>query len=391
MSARASLKTGPLLLRFLDYRTVSSQALCEWPRRSALKWKEDVHGSTIAFTKGLLRSVYLASMQSDRVRVLNHLIRVGFSDGFAAPVIILLLFALLIARGIWLLPEGYNGEDGLNATFSVLLVVWCMGMVSRCVQPTSRLAACVVTICLFAALSLSSSLAAAASAIDGGDYIDPWLFAIDKFLFPFYDWVAVALAIPNYDALYWLLNHNYNALNWQPFVFIGLTLLWGRIEDLGTFVTAWGLGLLGCILPFHWLPALSPFRYHGIEQDDLPGNMVALPWEFIPVMEGMRDGTIRSMGLESITGMVTVPSFHACAATILSWAFWRYRWVRWPFVLVNVGMALAAVPIGSHYLIDILAGVAVGSLAVVGATALNRPPSKLRTVVSKPRLSLQPV
>ena len=52
-----------------------------------------------------------------------------------------------------------------------------------------------------------------------------------KFLFPFYDWVAVALAIPNYDALYWLLNHNYNALNWQPFVFIGLTLLWGRINN----------------------------------------------------------------------------------------------------------------------------------------------------------------
>jgi hypothetical protein len=39
MSARASLKTGPLLLRFLDYRTVSSQALCEWPGRSALGWK----------------------------------------------------------------------------------------------------------------------------------------------------------------------------------------------------------------------------------------------------------------------------------------------------------------------------------------------------------------
>lgn len=301
----------------------------------------------------------------------------GFSEGFAVPVAILAIFALLIARGIWMLPDGFNGAGGLSSALFIILAVWCIATIARCAQPTSRIAAGVVSLCLFAALSLSSSLAAASSAIGGADYVDPWLIAIDGFLFPFYDWKGVALELPKYPKLYWLLNHNYNALNWQPFLFICLTIFWGQVKDLSTFVTAWGIGLLGCILPFHWLPALSPLRYYGIDQDDLPGNMVALPWDFLPVMEGMRDGTIRSIELQCLTGMVTVPSFHACAATILSWAFWRYRWLRWPFLGINVGMALAAVPIGSHYIIDIFAGIAVGALAVLGANALNGNPFTL--------------
>jgi len=36
MSARASLKTGPLLLRFLDYRTVGFEALRQLPVTSAI-------------------------------------------------------------------------------------------------------------------------------------------------------------------------------------------------------------------------------------------------------------------------------------------------------------------------------------------------------------------
>src|SRR5690606_38502830 len=123
--------------------------------------------------------------------------------------------------------------------------------------------------------------------IGGGDYVDPGLHAIDKILFPFYDWKAVALELPNYPRIYWLLNQNYNALNWQPFAFIGLTAIIGRVRDQGAFLTAWGAGLIGCILPLHWFPALSPYSFYGIAREDLPGHMVGLTWNFIPVLDGM--------------------------------------------------------------------------------------------------------
>jgi membrane-associated phospholipid phosphatase len=330
-------------------------------------------------------------MQDKRGIDAGAFVRAGFGDGFAVPVVLLGIFGLLIARGIWLLPEGYNGANGLNATLLFVLLVWSLGMIGRCAQPGSRIASGIVTAALFAAVSFCAALAAASSAIGGGDYIDPWLVAIDQTLFPFYDWKAVATTLPDYPRLYWILNKSYNSLSWQPMLFILITIGVGQVRDLSVFITAWSLGLLGCILPFHWLPALSPLPYYGISQSDLPGHLTALPWRFVPVIEGMRDGTIRALDVECLTGMVTIPSFHACGATILLWAYWRYRLLRWPFVILNVLMALAAVPIGSHYIIDIIVGVAVGVLAAMGAQVLTqRSPLSLRFTTRR-QADLQPV
>lgn len=298
-------------------------------------------------------------------------VRSAFADGFALPVILLAIFAVQIARGVWLLPEGYGGAGALNTSLVFLLILWGLGMMVRAVQPGSRLASGLCAIALFLALSIFSALAAAANAIGGGDFVDPWLAAIDATLFPFYDWKAVAFALTDYPKAYFVLNHVYGSLSWQPLVFMSAALVFGTVRDLGTFVSAWGLGLLGCILPFHWFPAMSPYGYYGIQQGDVPGHMVSLPWSFLPVLEGMRDGSIRAIEMQCLTGMVTIPSFHACAATILALSFWRFAWLRWPFLALNIGMALAAVPIGSHYVIDIVAGIAVGVLAVIGARRLN--------------------
>ncbi|MEE4200349.1 phosphatase PAP2 family protein [Erythrobacter sp.] len=314
----------------------------------------------------------------------------GLSEGFAAPLVVIAVFAVMVARGIWLLPEGYDGTGGMTTTFLFFIGVWAIAMAARCAEPTSKLAAGVVTFCLFSLLSMIAALAAAANAIGGGEYIDPELVRIDALLFPFYDWQAVALSLPRFETLYWAMNKVYNSLEWQPVVFILAAAWLGQVRDMGAFITAWGLGLLACIAPFHWFPALSPVPYYGIGRADLPDHMTDLPWRFLPVMEGMRDGSIRAIETQCLTGMVTVPSFHACAATILAWAFWRYPLLRWPFLSLNIGMALAAVPIGSHYIIDIVAGIAVGLLAAYSATLLGRLPLEKRRSVARASAALEP-
>ena len=301
----------------------------------------------------------------------KRLLANAFGNGFAIPPVIIAVFVLMTLRGIALLPDGYDGSNGLNDSLLFLLMLWALGMVVRAVEPGSRLASCLTALILFCLISFTGALAAAANAIGGGDYIDPWLVDIDAALFPFYDWKAVAIALPNYDWAYWALNKIYNSLSWQPLLFIFATAFLGYLRDLSAFLTAWGLGLLLCVLPFHWLPALSPMNYYNIAREDLPLHQTDLPWRFLPVIEGIRDGSTRAIGLDNLTGMVTVPSFHACGATILAWAFWRYKRVRYPFLVLNISMALAAVPIGSHYIIDIVIGVGVGLLAAFGATQFN--------------------
>lgn len=303
-----------------------------------------------------------------------HRIVDTLASGFAAPIAVIGLLGLFIARGAYLLPGGYDGSRGLNASLGVLLVVWTIGFAGRCLQPESRLAAAIEALSLFFLLSSFTALAAAASAVGSGAYVDPLLDSIDKALLPFFDWVAVATALPRYPQLYLALNHIYVALNWQPFLLIALLLVFGKVRDQVRFITAWALGLLLCVIPFHWLPALSPYGYYGISQASMPGNRVGLPWESVSIIEGLRHGQIQALQLECLSGLITIPSFHACGATILAMTFWRFRLLRWPFALLNLAMALVAVPIGSHYVVDIVAGALVGWLAVKGATLLDRQP-----------------
>jgi membrane-associated phospholipid phosphatase len=69
-------------------------------------------------------------------------------------------------------------------------------------------------------------------------------------------------------------------------------------------------------------------------------------------------------------GIITFPSLHAALAVILVVALWPVAVLRWGVLALNTLM-LAATPIdGSHYFIDVLAGVAVAMVALVAARAL---------------------
>ena len=94
------------------------------------------------------------------------------------------------------------------------------------------------------------------------------------------------------------------------------------------------------------------------------GELRALP----PV----RDGSHRLLDLFGLTGLLTLPSFHAASALLYTWAFWPARWMRPVAILAN-GLMLASTPIdGGHYFIDIFAGIAVAVAAIAAAHAASR-------------------
>ena len=53
----------------------------------------------------------------------------------------------------------------------------------------------------------------------------------------------------------------------------------GGIAHLDRFLTASTFGILGCVLPFRWLPARGPYPYHGVGIDDMSGINVKLAWD----------------------------------------------------------------------------------------------------------------
>jgi hypothetical protein len=293
-------------------------------------------------------------------------------DLFPATLLTLALFIAIAAYGAATAGGGYSGAGGLNVTLGLLGVVWSLGFIARCSDPHSKLAAAIEALTLFLGLNLFAALATEALALGGGAYIDDSLVAIDRMIVPFADWRDLALALPHHPALQSLLTYCYVALNWQAFAFIALACFLGSQRDMEALLTAWGTGLMACILPFHWLPALGPYAHYGIGQGEIAGARVMLPWAYPAKLEALRSGAGDTIGLDMASGLVTVPSFHACGAVVFGWAFWRFRRLLWPMLALNAAMFIAAVPIGGHYFIDVIAGGAAGSLAIAAANALAR-------------------
>ena len=89
-----------------------------------------------------------------------------------------------------------------------------------------------------------------------------------------------------------------------------------------------------------------------------------------PVFYGLRDGTFRALVAVGSEGIITFPSLHAALAVIVVAALWPVPVLRWAFLALNVAMLVATPIDGSHYFIDVLAGVALAALSLVAARAI---------------------
>ena len=288
---------------------------------------------------------------------------------FPVPLVVAAIFTVIVAAGAARLENGIDLAGGPSAVFAVGLGAWSIAILGRRARPTSRAASAIEALALFATLSLLGSFASAALAIGSGSYVDDTLVRLDRAIFPFFDWPAAMTAFHQMPLASKLSGYLYSSINWQPFLLVMVVTCRGTVRGHERFITAWALGLALCVLPFHWLPALSPYNYYGIGWEDVGTPTAALAWQFLPIMEGLRSGSIDQLSVHTLSGMVTMPSFHACAAVILAWCFWPMRKLRWPMLALNIGMFASAVPSGGHYLIDLGAGAAVAGVAIA---ATNR-------------------
>jgi membrane-associated phospholipid phosphatase len=111
------------------------------------------------------------------------------------------------------------------------------------------------------------------------------------------------------------------------------------------------------------MPALSPLAHFAITPADHPNIVLAVPREFEVQALALRDGSMRMIELGEAQGLVTFPSFHTVVAVLLLLGFRHVPYLRWVGLVLNVLM-LVSIPIeGSHYLVDLIAGIGVAWLA----------------------------
>jgi hypothetical protein len=116
---------------------------------------------------------------------------------------------------------------------------------------------------------------------------------------------------------------------------------------------------LGCLAAF---PAACAFTYYGFES-------TLNQMRFLNQFQALRDGAFAAVRFDDLEGLISMPSFHAAGAMIVTWTFRDHR--RWllPVALLNIGLLAGTVMSGEHYVVDVLATGAV-FLASLGAYRL---------------------
>jgi membrane-associated phospholipid phosphatase len=161
-----------------------------------------------------------------------------------------------------------------------------------------------------------------------------------------------------------ILAAGYCSISWPICVIVAALPLASHYRRTAEFVCAFLLALIATTLITALVPAIGVYGEMGLVAADFPNIVPQGYYDTLRDAPLLRDGSLRTLDLWHLAGVVTFPSFHAAAAVLYAWAMWPMRLLRLPNLLCN-GAMLAATPIGGgHYLVDVIAGVAVAAASI---------------------------
>lgn len=222
---------------------------------------------------------------------------------------------------------------------------------------------------LFAAICMTASVMTFFAGTSHRALFDAALARADRALLPGLDWPAAMRAFSTFGLPVRLANTVYASIRWQPMILLVTLAMMGDDRRVWQFLLSWITTLCIVVVLFALYPVLGAYTHFGIAAADVPAMRDATPWNQPILIEGLRDGTLRRIGVGTLDGIVDYPSFHAGAAVLLAYGFWSIRLLRWPFAVLNGLMIVSAVPIGGHYVVDLVAGV-IAAMAGLGAAQL---------------------
>lgn len=139
-------------------------------------------------------------------------------------------------------------------------------------------------------------------------------------------------------------------------------------ELVGTIVISMQLVAIASIFAPAW-GAMKHFSLEHLQGHGLPVGAGVYQWT---AFGHFRDGSDTLVRIADMGGVVAFPSFHTVLALLITQSLHGTRW-RWAAVLVSATIILAAMPMGGHYAVDLLAGWLVWAGSAVLVRKLNSP------------------
>jgi membrane-associated phospholipid phosphatase len=251
------------------------------------------------------------------------------------------------------------------------------GWLYRSLRKEARLGAILVNTAFitgFSAVAAPLSYVAAAAALPLQDaLLNDWDRALG------FDWAPMMTFISQHAVLAKILFYAYSSFAPQAVTTVIALAATGQLTRLNRFIAAFVATTLVTIAISAVVPAAGPFLFLDIQPADANGFLPvsATSW---PDFFGLRDGTLHTIRGLNCEGIITFPSLHAALGVLFAMALWGVRRLRWIALALNAVMLIATPAYGSHYLVDVIAGVAIA--AVCWIIAARKPLAKARPIAA---------
>ena len=304
------------------------------------------------------------------------------SAGLAAPGAgyWALVGALVGLDALWLALAGIDvAWTGLLAVSGAVAVLLGLALLFSAVKPEPKLRAMALSSAYLTAFTTAAALLHYLSATLAPPLADPVLARFEAALgFDWRGWVGFLAGHP--DLSWWLALAYHSSGPQVGLVVIALSAV-SRVARLWAYARLFSLALLASIAVSALFPAVGPYAHYA-PQAYPQGHLetVGALWH-LDALHALREGTLPTIALSEIRGLVTFPSFHACLAVLTAWALAPVPVIGPLAALLNGAILVATLGAGGHYLPDVLAGTLMGIFLVVSHGARHRRSSGARRAV----------
>jgi hypothetical protein len=130
-----------------------------------------------------------------------------------------------------------------------------------------------------------------------------------------------------------------------------------RLKAAQQYVLSCVFAVLICFPFFACFQARGPWIVYGMEPSPAQQS-------FMEVLAALKENDVFVMDLGYVNGLLCFPSFHTILAILAAAALWTVRYLRWVTALWAGLIVVATVTTGWHYIVDVIAGVAVSAVCI---------------------------
>lgn len=188
-------------------------------------------------------------------------------------------------------------------------------------------------------------------------FIDSQLSAMDRLLG--IDTPAIVITISRWPLLANFLGVAYTSIFYICFIAPIILALQGQHQRVWELSTGFGACIVIAAIISVAFPALGNFVEAEIQHLAGEGLPKGAGIYHLHAVEKYRNGTIPLLDITKLEGVVTFPSFHMVMAIIVAYGFRLMGAISWAVYVWSALVAISTIPIGGHYVIDLVGGAAL--------------------------------